>query len=98
MTDLTKIEKPFGLLDKDTQDALEAAFEAGVKIEQYNGSWGSIDTTPQWFRTVTYRAKPEPVRVVLYKTYRTDGRYFGSHVITCNPDGTEPTITWETST
>ena len=100
MTDLTKITTPFGLLDKDTQDALKAAFETTDCIEVYTpAGWKS--PTPQWNANVTYRAKPEPVRVErLLPLYRAQGCRFtsGCHRVTCNEDGTDPTVTWEPST
>ncbi len=57
--DLTKIEKPFGLLDKGTQDRLRAW---GHGWEQYScgGCWCKI-LEPLWGMTSTYRAKPKPV-------------------------------------
>ena len=43
MTDLTKIEKPFGLLDAETQAALKAH---GGPWEYFNGTW--LDAAPSW--------------------------------------------------
>jgi len=55
MTALTKIEKPFGLLDKETQDALRA--HAG-SIEVFDETqWAHIDC-PSFFPTHSYRAAP----------------------------------------
>lgn len=57
MEDLYKIERPFGLLDKETQDAVRKCEEA----EFYGafGEWcpkGSAEFIP----SVTYRCKPKP--------------------------------------
>jgi hypothetical protein len=55
MIDLTKIEKPFGLLDKETQDALR---ENDGTLEVFDGSrWVSADC-PSFFPTCAYRAAP----------------------------------------
>jgi hypothetical protein len=57
--DLTKIEKPFGLLDKETQDALRAH---GGPIQWVSGcGWRNI-ISPSWLSNYTYRAAPQPVR------------------------------------
>lgn len=59
MMDLTKIEKPFGLLDKETQDALKAH---GGPYECFEGSiWREL-SRPMWEPCTTYRVKPQPVR------------------------------------
>ena len=60
MIDLTKIEKPFGLLDKETQAALKA-HDGG--IEWFSGhGWLYIDK-PSWDAINTYRARHRwPVR------------------------------------
>ena len=101
MTDLTKIIEPFGLLDKATQEALRYHWEGGV-IEHYSGTahgWQPKDVVC-WYSRVVYRAKPEPVHVdrisEIYDFYTVNPMTFaGRHRITCNPDGTNPTITWE---
>ena len=103
MTDLTKITEPFGLLDKATQDELQAAAEVGADIETYSGTahgW-KPKYFDSWYSSVVYRAKPEPVRVIQVKTYYQHRRGHreavktGRHVITCLEDGTDPTVTWE---
>lgn len=55
--DLTKIEKPFGLLDKDTQEALKD-WQHGW--ETYNSD-GWVDSVMPVYMYKTYRAKPAPV-------------------------------------
>lgn len=55
--DLTKIEKPFGLLDKDTQEALK---NHRGEIEMYNPVGWRLNLHPQWSLSATYRAAPEP--------------------------------------
>ena len=55
MTDLTEIEKPFGLLDKETQDALKA-YKGKVEVFHFIG-WREIGK-PQFDWHTTYRAKP----------------------------------------
>ena len=104
MTDLTKITEPFGLLDKATQGALVIAFHEGAKIEWYTVADWRDSTDPTWFSTYTYRVKPEPVRVKLNYSYTSEHLYtrlaaiiIGRHVITCNPNGTDPAVTWEPS-
>ena len=100
MTDLTKITTPFGLLDKATQDELKDAYEVGFTIEHYSGTlfgWQSKDFD-SWYSSVVYRVKPVPVRVEALRWPKShDGKYLGSYIITSNPDGTDPTVTWEPS-
>ena len=104
MTDITKITAPFGLLDEATQNELQAAAEVGADIEHYSGTahgWQAQEVVG-WYSRVVYRVKPEPVRVnIPWPFYESDhkGRAvkIGLHVITCNEDGTEPTVTWEPS-
>jgi hypothetical protein len=55
MTDLTKIEKPFGLLDKETRAALR---EYDGALEVFGGArWTSVDCV-SFFPRYTYRAPP----------------------------------------
>ena len=96
MTDLTKITEPFGLLDKATQDELKAAYEVGFTIDNY--TWKDIwESTPppRWNANVVYRVKPVPVRLHRVHDLDRNGEFMGHHIITCNLDGTEPTVTWE---
>lgn len=97
MTDLTKIDTPFGLLDKATQDALRCA-EGEFEIYT-TGGWACLNWKPTWSSTVAYRQKPEPVRVVrcLAHYIPTKRAALGRHRITCREDGTDPTVTWEPS-
>lgn len=56
MTDLTAITTPFGLLDKETQDALLAH---GGPYEIWRGShW--VECDPAWDKCYAYRVKPQP--------------------------------------
>ena len=98
MTDITKITAPFGLLDKATQNELQAASKAGAKIVMYVlGGWKGVND-PNFFSTSVYRVKPVPVRVEALRWPKShDGKYLGSYIITSNPDGTDPTVTWEPS-
>ena len=57
--DLTALEKPFGLLDAATQDALRAH---GGKIECLEAHGWSETHWPTWQRHLTYRVKPAPKR------------------------------------
>ena len=54
--DLTKIEKPFGLLDKETQDDLRK-WNGGWEVFVSSGAWGNCHV-PSWSPNVAYRAKP----------------------------------------
>lgn len=59
-TELSKIDKPFGLLDKETQKALKNSHERGLEIEIYlEGEW-RFSVNPLWSLHITYRAKPTP--------------------------------------
>jgi hypothetical protein len=58
MIDLTKIEKPFGLLDAETQAAL-IAHDGPIEMVA-SGKWKSV--LPSFDPDLTYRAKPQPVR------------------------------------
>ena len=57
MTDLTKITTPFGLLDRETQEALKAH---GGPYEAWHESavWWTV--LPGWRLEQTYRVKPQP--------------------------------------
>lgn len=61
MTDLTKIEKPFALLDEATQRALKE-HKGVIEFFGYNG-WTLTDD-PSWSKTTAYRAKAEPPKPV----------------------------------
>lgn len=58
MTDLTAIKTPFGLLDRETQEALKAH---GGQYEYYD-VWDAWETSeaPVWVDRTTYRVKPAP--------------------------------------
>lgn len=63
MTDLTKIDEPFGELDRDTKVALFAARVDGQTIEYRNAvdpHW-TIVRHPSWTDWSLYRVRPEPV-------------------------------------
>ena len=59
MTDLTKIEKPFGMLDEETREALVIHWENGGLLEWYGftGEWTNCDAEPEFCNGYTYRAK-----------------------------------------
>lgn len=60
MTDLTAITTPFGLLDRETQEALRAH---GGPYEYWNGgSWtnSASETLHDIDTALTYRVKPAP--------------------------------------
>jgi hypothetical protein len=57
--DLTKIEKPFGLLDPETQAALRAH---GGPYEYWDGRWRECSADPMWHSSTTYRVKPDPTK------------------------------------
>lgn len=58
MTDLTKLTTPFGLLDRETQDALRAN---GLLREIFTGSQWKVTESPHWVDKYTYRARPAPL-------------------------------------
>lgn len=60
MTDLTKIEKPFGLLDPKTQRALRECGGPWDIYTSYEG-WKRHYGTPLFTSGVTYRKAPPPV-------------------------------------
>lgn len=73
--DLTKIEKPFGLLDKETQERLKN-WKHGW--EGYCGSEGwRVCPMPYWTLGSVYRAKPAPT--VEYKEIRVVSVHSGCH-------------------
>ena len=61
--DLTKIDVPFGELDRETQLALFEAWLDGEKLEwEYNSAWARFDGSgPTWHSKSTYRVRPEPL-------------------------------------
>lgn len=62
MIDLTKIEKPFGLLDKTTQKALE---EYKGPIEYYNANYGWVSCDPVYYKSAVYRVQPKSEQILL---------------------------------
>jgi len=68
--DLTKIEKPFGLLDDETKAALKAH---GGPYEMFEGD-GWTEVTPGWTKIYAYRAKPLPPRKTVYPWGALDER------------------------
>lgn len=73
MIDLTKIDTPFGDLDRETQWMLRGAHASGFPIEQADGMETSLQwymaPKPSWSGCMFYRLKPKPV--VETKSYRT---------------------------
>ena len=60
MIDLTKIDKPFGLLDAETQDALSEHFERGGAVQRFDGyGWKPMPSDAPWNGARTFRAKPK---------------------------------------
>lgn len=62
MTDLTRINKPFGELDADTKGALLLAAHEGTEIELYHphvGDW-RVCQEPNWVDGLIYRVKTIP--------------------------------------
>jgi len=57
VTDLTAITTPFGLLDRETQEALKAH---GGPYERFNALGDWCEWTPDWLPSTTYRVKPAP--------------------------------------
>jgi hypothetical protein len=60
MTDLTKINTPFGQLDRKTKGALLLAAHEGAEIEFFNdgcGIWTNVGA-PVWVTEFVYRVKP----------------------------------------
>jgi hypothetical protein len=73
MTDLTTITSPFGLLDRETQEALKAH---GGPWEYWNGgSWtnSASETLHDIDTALTYRAKPAPPKPREWWVVLTDG-------------------------
>lgn len=59
-TDLTKIEKPFGLLTKAEKQALMALPNDQIEVYGLTG-WCTLDK-PHWIDSAVYRAKRNPRR------------------------------------
>jgi len=58
MTDLTKNEKPFGLMTPEDKEALKA-WPHGWEAYSTDGTWLDCGQ-PIWSSIITYRAKPAP--------------------------------------
>ncbi len=59
--DLTTIEKPFGLLDRDTQALLRQAANFGAEFEIYGlHGWGKLPNRPNFDLMNVYRVRPTP--------------------------------------
>ncbi len=68
--DLTKIEKPFGLLSEKKQEALKEHAKNGGVVQFYNSSGHWEDKWyPGWFYRSTYRAKPDEPRPLTVKDW-----------------------------
>ncbi len=59
MADLTKIEKPFGLLDRETQERLRVCDHLQVYAGRATGWKDVLDRSLLWEQR-TYRQRPEP--------------------------------------
>ena len=61
MTDLTDLKTPFGLLDRETQEALKAHGGPYVFWHWANDDWRIPDNDePSWHKATVYRVKPAP--------------------------------------
>jgi hypothetical protein len=62
MKDLTKITTPFGLLDKETQDALREYHSSGEPIECYShfSGWELVELDGWFDHAYVYRALAKP--------------------------------------
>lgn len=58
MTDLTAITTPFGLLDRETQEALKA-HGGPWEVYFYPGEWQPM-SLPNWNGNLAYRVQPAP--------------------------------------
>lgn len=67
--DLTQITCPFGMLDDDTQRRLDDHVDAGGAIEGWRDCGWSLCGNGIWDKYITYRAKPQPKRVVTWVQY-----------------------------
>ena len=68
-SDLTSIEKPFGLLPPDVQEALKAH---GGPYETFGGrDWRHVEV-PKWVMNQVYRVKPKPVVETLKRSLHGD--------------------------
>ena len=64
--DLTKIEKPFGLLDKETQEAIRSLPRKSIQRYSSGGGW-LVPTNGSFFwRHCVYRQKPEELTMDVY--------------------------------
>ncbi len=64
MTDLTAIKTPFGLLDRETQEALKAHGGPYEFWPSYSDDWGiAPNDTDCWINRMIYRVKPAPPKL-----------------------------------
>ena len=66
--DLTQITCPFGMLDDDTQERLRACGET----QYFTTRWQDRGTPIVWDVYLTYRAKPQPKRLVTWVHWDED--------------------------
>lgn len=59
MTDLTDLKTPFGLLDRETQEALKAHGGPYEWFSSYEG-WQDCNLMPAYVPGFVYRVKPAP--------------------------------------
>ena len=73
MTDLTAITTPFGLLDRETQEALKA--HGGPYQDLADDGWQHV-SRPSWGFTRTYRVKPAPPKPREWWRSESDGQTY----------------------
>jgi hypothetical protein len=79
MIDLTKIEKPFGLLDAETQKAL---IECGGPWEMYDDYGWEDNAAPAFSGGFTYRQKPQPREYEAWQVVYSNGEPSGLPYLT----------------
>lgn len=90
MTDLTALTTPFGLLDRETQEALKA--HDGPWENYSDGAQWQTCFNPKWYDRTVYRAKPAPPKLcerwatnqILHET-REKAESFRAELIAVNP-------------
>ena len=70
--DLTQITCPFGMLDDDTQRKLDYYAAVGGEVEIWKDYGWSLCKYINWDEYLTYRAKPQPKRLVTWVHWDED--------------------------
>ena len=88
-------EKVWVHYEPDTDDAIWSEYPDMDGLDEFNhyGEYTRSDIAQA--RIDKLEKVPEPVRIQRVHDLDRNGEFMGHHIINCNPDGTDATVTWE---